>query len=270
MKIKYAMPKETEEITEFLSSIFEKNSLAIYCSDLERKLSEDKYKSIIALDDNRIIGHFGITILDRGVIFNMMAVNRSYRGYGLAGKLLQNAIDYSRDRGDIDHVLGYCVLQHQYSEKIHDDTFKPVGFVITQDNPLNNSDPLSKSRLFGGNLAVCKMLKKPENLVLNYAGFFKRDIKRILNSIGMSVEFGEGRVLKQDIDDYVEIDIKKSSDVLNSLKEDYVCLGLLPNPHSGFYNFGFVKKDKLNPQGELVVSNDERKIFIQSILKHIN
>ncbi len=274
MKIKEAKIDESDKITEFLRSIFQEESLKIYCSNLREKLADGIYKSFIAHKEEEIIGHFGIAILGKGALFNMMAVRPKFRGEGLSRKLLQTAIDYSYDRGDINHVAGYCVLQHPRSERIHDDTFNPVGLMATQNSPLIDSDPLKDSQIFNGNLAVCKTLNKSSRpLKLKYTGHFKRNIKQILNSIDVNVEFDDefltiDRSIKRE--DYIEVNLEGNLSTLNSLGEDYICLGMLPNPFTGFYSFGFVRKNKFNPQGRIEVTFKERKKFIEKILENVN
>lgn len=274
MKIREAKIDESDKITEFLRSIFQEESLKIYCSDLREKLADGRYKSLVVYKEGEIIGHFGIAILGKGALFNMMAVRPKSRGEGLSRKLLQTAIDYSYDRRDINHVAGYCVLQHPRSERIHDDTFNPVGLMVTQKSPLRDSDPLKDSQIFNGNLAVCKTLNKPSRrLKIKYTGHFKRNIKQILNSIDVNVEFDDGfltidRPIKRE--DYIEVNLERNPGALNSLGEDYVCLGMLPNPFTGFYSFGFVRRNKFNPQGKIEVTSKKRIRFIERILENVN
>ena len=164
MTIKQATPEQAKEILKFLNSIFHEDSVNLYCSNLEKKLEDNSYSSWIFEKNNEIAGHFGITFLKEAAIFNMMAVNPEFRCQGLAKELLNSALGYSEKR-DINHAIGYCVLQHPYSEKIHDDTFKPIGLMITQQNFLNNMDPLSNSKLLNGNLVLCKTFKKPSEKI---------------------------------------------------------------------------------------------------------
>jgi len=268
MKIQRAEPKEAGRIEEFLSSIFDENSLIVNCYDLENRLRKDKYISFIVKKNRDIIGHFGISVLHDDAIFNMMAVNPRYREKGLAKDFLNTAVDYVYQRGDINHAIGYCILQHPYSEKIHDESFKPVGLMITPTNSLNKSDPLNKKNLFDGNLAVCKTFNKSGGLEINHNGRFIRIIKKVLDSMQVQSSFYPGKTDHTFGEGYIEVDLKRNSELINSIRDNYVCLGLLPNTFSGFYTFGFLPSENLNASGKIVVSNKEREDFIRRIIKN--
>lgn len=268
MKIQRAEPKEAGRIEEFLGSIFHKNSLIVNCHDLENRLGKNKYVSFIVKKNREIIGHFGISVLRDDAIFNMMAVNPRYREKGLAKNFLETAVDYVHQRGDINHAIGYCVLQHSYSEKIHDKSFKPVGLMITPTNSLNKLDPLSKKNLFRGDLAVCKTFNKSGGLEINHNGRFMNIIKKVLDSMQVQSSFYPGKTNHTFGEGYIEIDLKRNSKLVDSIRDNYVCLGLLPNIFSGFYTFGFLPSENLNVSGKIVVSNKEREDFIKEIIKN--
>ena len=268
MKIQRAEPKEAGRIEGFLGSIFDEDSLIVNCYDLENRLRKGKYVSFIAKKNGSIIGHFGISVLSDDAIFNMMAVNPRYREKGLAKGFLDTAIDYVHQRRDINHAVGYCVLQHSYSEKIHDKSFKPVGLMITPKNSLNKSDPMSKKNLFNGNLAVCKTFNKSGGLEINHNGKFMGIIKKVLDSMQVQSSFYPGKTDHTFGEGYIKVNLKRNSKLIDSIRNNYVCLGLLPNTFSGFYTFGFLPSENLNVSGKIVVSNKEREDFIREIIKN--
>lgn len=274
MKIRQGKPEEAERIVLFLRNIFDDGSIATYCNNLREKLENQSYVSMLVMDDDKIIGHSGIAVKDNVAIFNTLGVSPEYRGLNISKELLLAKIAYASGRKDLTHAVGYCVLHHPRSEKIHDDTFKPIGLMPVPGHFLADSDPLRKNSMFNGNLVVCKQLRDfDREFVINYGGILEEKISRICSSIGIKVRFSESECEKSvDLGDYVQVNLDRPEhgECLNFMEgQGYAFLGMFPNVYTGFMAFGFMQRKKVNVNDEIPVSNDERRKFVEEVLRDL-
>ncbi len=271
MIVQYGMSEDSEKILSFLSSIFKESSLSVYCSDLKEKLRKSEYKSIFVESNGNIVAHIGMSLVDNIAIFNNLAISPEHREEGLAKKLLAENINYCLNHKSITHAIGYCVLQHPWSEKIHGSEFKSVGLMPVSEHPLKNNDPLNKQNIFSGNLVLCRTFQDIGSITVGYAGNLEQKLAGVCSNIGADLNFQASMndEYSKTPQKYIEINLKtpEAGKQLKFVENyDYAFLGLAPNINSGLLNFGFMLRNSEVGNPDFVVSTEERSSFVRKIL----
>jgi N-acetylglutamate synthase-like GNAT family acetyltransferase len=268
--IRKAKPEDAEEIIKLVSRILPSSVLVqIDKSTLESNLRNETQVSYV-YDAEGIQAHASLYSESNVSILGNFAVSSSLRHLGIA-RLLMKLLEDKGKKIDMTHLSAYALLQHEYSQRLFDNSYIPVGVSLSSVRALNYNDSLFDGRMLNGEICLCKPLGKNHEIVVPGLSGFETRIKDLYKSINVRV--GVDKKLKQPIspiDDYVVVDIREesaSSLIRSAHERNYVCLGIFPSGRDGLNMLGFASKKFVNKLSQnYVTNNNERDEFVRTTL----
>lgn len=268
--IRKAKPEDAQEIAEFVSEVLPSSILAqIDNGVLEENLSRGTQISYI-YDSGRIKAHASLYSESQIGILGNFAVSPSLRGLGIA-KSLMVLLEKEGERLGLTHFSAYALLQHEYSQRLFDNQYVPVGVSLSSVGTLNSNDDLFDRMMLNGEICLCKPLEEDYRIVVPELSGFDSRVKDLYKSICVDVfvDRKPSRSISR-IDDYVVVDIREESAgalIRDAYEKDYVCLGIFPSGRDGLNMLGFASKRFLNKLSQnYVTNNNERDEFVRKIL----
>ena len=198
------------------------------------------------------------------------AVSPSLRGLGIA-KSLMMLLEKEGERLGLTYLSAYALLQHEYSQRLFDNQYVPVGVSLSSVGTLNSNDHLFDRRMLNGEICLCKPLEKNYRIVVPELSGFDSRIKDLYKSISVDIFVDEkpSRPITR-LGDYVVVDIREESAgslIRSAYERDYVCLGIFPSGREGLNMLGFASKKLINTSSQnYVANNNERDKFVRTTL----
>jgi len=268
--IRKAKPEDAEEIIKLVSRILPSSVLVqIDKPTLESNLRNETQVSYI-YDAEGIQAHASLYSESNVGILGNFAVSSSLRHLGIARLLIRHLEDYGKKLG-LTHLSAYALLQHEYSQRLFDDSYIPVGVSLSSTNTLNSEDDLFDEEMFNGEICLCKPFGKNQGVVVPDLSGFESKIKDLYKSIQVDVSVNP-KPNKSIVppDDYVVVDIREElagSLIHNAYEKGYVCLGIFPSGRDDLNMLGFASKKLIqNFSQDYVTNSGERNEFVRTTL----
>ncbi|MHA1797429.1 MAG: GNAT family N-acetyltransferase [Candidatus Helarchaeota archaeon] len=268
--IRKAKPEDAEGIINFVSEILPISILVkIGKSTLESNLRNGTQVSYI-YDVKGIQAHASLYSESNVGILGNFAVSSSFRRLGIS-KSLMRLLEYDGKRLGLTHLSTYALLQHEFSQRLFDNQYIPIGVSLSSVERLNSYDELFDERMLNGEICLCKPLEENNTIVVPDLSGFERVIKDLYKSINVRVIVDKKpNQPVNHLDDYFVVDIRKElagSLIHTAYESDYVCLGIFPSGRDGLNMLGFASKHFVkNLCNNYVTSNYERAKFVRTIL----
>jgi len=206
------------------------------------KLAAGKYKSIVCIENSLIVGHAGIHICDDYNILNALVIDPSYRNQGIGGLLFEARIDYCIKQR-VRWIIGYAMLQHQWSQRLYDDNFFPIGLDVGYEDVYASADNVWNRQNSNAEIVLCRNVREEDEPIM-----FDADTT----------------ILRQEIQDIViKMGIQPKWNNCTVSKNDCIFLGFTPTPHS-LFNYNFINVSKSN------LDFDKMEPFLQKNIDFIN
>ncbi len=269
--IKKAIPEEAGKIVELVSIILPTSILVEIGEEvLAENLRNDKQVSYVYEKGGKILGHANVFSDSNVGILGNFAVSPSLRGQGIARRIVQYLQEHC-EKLDLTHLAGYTLLQHEYSQRIFDEQYIPVGVSLSGRNPLNPRDRLFNEQMLNAEIALCKPLRKKVTLTVPELSGFETDVRELYEIINVDITTKEGETeIEENLLNYLVVDVRDeraASLIGTAYERNYVFLGLYPSGTDGLNMLGFASEDLVRKLPNKYITNTpDRNEFVKRVL----
>ena len=227
MTIKFANINDVPKIFSLFARTYNENYSHLnlgektFCDNL----AKGKYKSIVCIKDDIIVGHAGIHLCSDYHILNALVIDPSKRNQGIGGSLFMKRLDYCLNQ-KVSWIIGYAMLQHQWSQRLYDDNFFPIGLEVGYEDVYASDDDIWNRQKSNAEIILCRNVGTEQKTIM-----FDEDIINSKKEI-------------QDIADKMGIYSKWNK---ITSKNNCIFLGFTPTPYTLFnYNYLDISKNQID------------------------
>lgn len=194
MTIRFANINDQPEIFSLFTRVYNKNYSHI-------KLGEEvfctntiggRYKSIVCINDGTIIGHAGIHLCNDYNILNALVVDPFYRNQGIGRLLFEARLDYCIKQR-VRWVIGYSMLQHQWSQRLYGDSFYPIGLAVGYSDVYASADEVWNMQNSNAEIILCRNIRDEQDTVMFdiQTPILRQQVQNIVRKMGINATWND-------------------------------------------------------------------------------
>jgi GNAT superfamily N-acetyltransferase len=243
--IRFSNENDIEQIFSLFKRIYQNHSI-IEKGEIWylNNILNGNYIGFVFIRQGDIVGHAGIQLKDEFNLINCLAVDKNFRGKGIAKKLFEEREECCNQTGR-DFTIGYSMMQHPFSQSLYSDKFKPIGMIMGYKNIYNKIEDNFNLKNSNAEMILCKKTNPNATIRKKIPKIVPRNrlYELIIQNMGISPRFAN------------EIKYPKKE----------IFLGL--NPDEYLFNFEFLKPRIGINFNLMYTTNDERENFKNEIRK---
>lgn len=246
MIIRFANINDVPKIFSLFARIYNKNysHLSLGEKAFCINLAEGRYKSIVCIDNDMVVGHAGIRICGDYNILNALVIDPSCRNKGIGGLLFKMRLDYCIKQR-VRWIIGYAMLQHQWSQRLYDDNFFPIGLEVGYEDVYAYTNGTWNKQNSNAEIVLCRNVRNGvKNIIFDVdTTILSQEIQDIVSKMGIHPKWNNSTVSKNDCS----------------------FLGFTPTPYE-LFNYNFLDLSKSNFDFDKMEPFSKKTIdFINSI-----